>query len=327
MDMKEFVGAIAGSDPVSESLDGNGCMDGYLFTGSPRPEMGFHFGYFLYLPLSLRDVPVLIVEGPAVAEVGPMEEACRIVAQKADFEISAGGYPHYLARILGCPVMMPLFPRPRLEGEENNIYTHALTSMAMAISDSVLARVDLQLIAMFQDIRNRFAGAGINIYDKFIVKGFSAGGCFAHRFTLLHPQYVLAAVGGGDTHTFTLPLRTYQNETLIWPNGMGNTDCYCNFDYECYKGVRQLFYMGDQDFNDDVPYDDSYTEEERRQIYRLFGEIAMPDRWNLYQRLVSELGLDNIVCKTNPGLGHRPGPEIRNYIVGFLKEVLPAEAD
>ena len=45
-DTKELVGAIAGKDPVSESFDRNGCPDGYLFTGSPRPEMGFHFGYF-----------------------------------------------------------------------------------------------------------------------------------------------------------------------------------------------------------------------------------------------------------------------------------------
>lgn len=124
-------------------------------------------------------------------------------------------------------------------------------------------------------------------------------------------------------HSFTLPLRTYQEETLIWPNGMGNTDRYCKFDYDCYKMVRQLFYMGDQDFHDNVPYDDCYTEEERRQIYRLFGTIGMPDRWNQYQKFILDLGLHNIVCKTNPGSGHQPGKEIRNFIVDFLRNVLP----
>ncbi len=325
MDTKELVGVIAGKDPFTESFDRNGCPDGYFFTGSPRPEMGFHFGYFFYLPASLREQPVLIVEGPAVGEIGPMDVACRVVAEKADFELSASGFPHILAGMLGCPVIMPLFPRPQ-EGE-SDIYTHALTSMAMAVSDPPLARVDLQLIAMFQDIKNRFAGAGINLYDKFIVKGFSAGGRFAARFTLLHPQYVLAAVGGGNMHSFTLPLRTYQNETLLWPNGIGNADFTEDFDYECYKRVRQLFYMGDQDFNSDVPYGDSYTEEERQQLYRLFGEVDMPDRWNLYQKLVSELGLHNIVCKTNIGLGHRPGADIRRVIVSFLKHILPEAAN
>lgn len=173
-----------------------------------------------------------------MGEIGPMDVACRVVAEKADFELSASGFPHILAGMLGCPVIMPLFPRPQ-EGE-SNIYTHALTSMAMAVSDPPLAWVDLQLIAMFQDIKNRFAGAGINLCDKFIVKGFSAGGRFADRFTLLHPRYVLAALGGGNKHSFTLPLRAYQNETLLWPNGIGNADFTEDFDYECYKGVSSL---------------------------------------------------------------------------------------
>ncbi len=155
-----------------------------------------------------------------------------------------------------------------------------------------------------------------------IVKGFSSGGAFTHRFTLLHPQYVLAAIGGGNMHSFTLPQKEHQGEILIWPNGMGNTDPYCSFDFASYKAVRQLFYMGDMDFNDPVPYDDSYTEEERQQVYRLFGETAMPDRWNKYQELVKALGLDNITCKTDVGLNHKPGKESREYITVFLRGIL-----
>lgn len=316
----EWVEAIAGKEPVRESLDRNGNPDGYLFTGTPQPEKGFHCGYFFYLPAVLREFPALIVEGPAVGEVGPLDRACRIVLEKALFELQAGGFPHMLAGNLGCPVMMPLFPRP--EDEENNIFTHALTSKAMSVSGAPLERVDLQLIAMFRHIREKFLHIGMKMNEKFIVKGFSAGGAFAHRFTLLHPQYVLAAVGGGCMHSFTLPLRTYQKETLIWPNGMGNIDEGSDFDYDCYQKVRQFFYMDDQDFNDDVPYDDCYTEEERRQIYRLFGKIGMPDRWKLYQRLIAELGLCNIECRTTHGLGHRPGAECREYITVFLQDVL-----
>ena len=80
--------------------------------------------------------------------------------------------------------------------------------------------------------------------------------------------------------------------------------------------------MGDMDFNDPVPYDDSYTEEERQQVYRLFGETAMPDRWNKYQELVKALGLDNITCKTDVGLNHKPGKESREYITVFLRGIL-----
>lgn len=99
MDTKELVGVIAGKDPFTESFDRNGCPDGYFFTGSPRPEMGFHFGYFFYLPASLREQPVLIVEGPAVGEIGPMDVACRVVAEKAE-QVCC---PFHLASSAVCP--------------------------------------------------------------------------------------------------------------------------------------------------------------------------------------------------------------------------------
>jgi len=322
MNTQKRVHCIAEKDPIRDSLGRDGNPDGFLFTGSAKPELGFHFGYFMYLPLVLREIPVLIVEAPSVGEVGPMDRACEIVYEKAAFELTAGGFPHGLAKILQCPVIMPLFPRPEDRENSTSIYTHTLASRAMSVTDSPIERVDLQLIAMFQDIKNRFRRAGIRLCDKFIVKGFSSGGVFAHRFTLLHPQYVLAAVGGGNMHAFTLPLKTYQGETLIWPNGMGDTDCYCSFDPDCYKAVKQLFYMGDMDFNDPVPYEDAYTEEERQQVYRLFGKTGMPDRWNIYQDLVKTLGLDNVECKTCPGLDHRPGDEIRDYITVFLRDII-----
>lgn len=322
MDTKEIISCIAEKDSVDESLDRNGNFDGFLFTGSADPDAGFNFGYLMYVPSELRDRPVLIIEGPSVSEVGPMDRACEIVSDKAVFELSGSGFPHHLAKKMQSPIIMPLFPRPEDKENNTNIFTHALTSRAMAVRDSSIERIDLQLIAMFQDIRRRFSCAGINMYDRFVVKGFSSGGEFAHRFTLLHPQYVLAAIGGGNMHSFTLPLKTYGGEILIWPNGMGNMDSYCSFDFACYKAVKQLFYMGDMDFNDAVPYDDSYTEEERQQVYRLFGKTGMPDRWDKYQELVRALGLDNITCKTNAGLDHRPGKEIREYITAYLSDIL-----
>lgn len=324
MNTEKIINIVAGNDSFQDSFGSDGNSDGFIFTGSARPELGFNFSYLMYVPSVLRTEPVLIVEGPAVGEVGPMDKACEIVYDRAIFELSISGFPHALAYELQCPIIMPLFPRPEDKENNTNIFTHALTSRVMEVTDSPIERIDLQLIAMFQDIRNRFLRAGIKLYDKFIVKGFSAGGEFAHRFTLLHPQYVLAAVGGGNMHSFTLPLKTYQEETLIWPNGMGNTDSYCGFDYDCYKAVKQLFYMGEMDFNDSVPYKDSYTEEERQQVYRLFGKIGMPDRWNKYQELVKTFGLENITCKTSSGVDHKRSNEIMDYIPVFLGNILAA---
>ena len=320
----EIIKKISLDNSFHESYDNDGIVDGYISKFAAKPEMGFNFGYLIFIPISLLTNPILIIEGPSVSEIGPIEKAIEIVYNKAVFELSTGGFPHFLAKKLHCPIIMPLFPRP--EDKENNtdIFTHALTSQSMSIADSPIARIDLQLIAMFEDIKNRFLHANIELYDRFIVKGFSAGGEFAHRFTVLHPNYVLAAISGGCMHSFTLPLKTYYGETLLWPNGLGNMDQYSNINpcFEEYQSIQQLFYMGDIDYNDSVPYRDSYTEEERQQVYRLFGKIGMPDRWNLYQELIKELKLNHIVCITQHGIDHKPGNDIRQYIVNYLQNII-----
>ena len=41
----------------------------------------------MYVPSVLRETPVLIVEGPSVGEVGPMDKACEIVYEKGESPI------------------------------------------------------------------------------------------------------------------------------------------------------------------------------------------------------------------------------------------------
>lgn len=307
---------------LNKSIDSNGDLDGFLINVKEEPELGFNFGYLLFIPLKIRPEPTLIIEGPAVGEAGPLDKACKLVYDKAKFELEDKGYPHWLAKKLECPLIMPLFPRPEDKENNTNIFTHALTSRSMSVKNSVIERIDLQLINMFRQIKKSFAKADIIISDKFILKGFSAGGEFAHRFSILHPQYVLAAVSGGAMHSFTLPLKSYKNELLLWPNGIGNADEYSDFKFEDYYKIKQLNYLGDKDFNDSVPYSDSYTEEERQQVFRLFGTAGNPDRWNYYQKFVVELGLDNITCITDQGMDHRPSEKIRDTIYDFLADVI-----
>lgn len=287
----------------------------------PVSSKEYNFGYLMYLPFEIRNDPVLIIEGPACGP-GDLEKASELVYEKAMFELSESGFPRHLAYEVKCPIIMPLIPRLIDEENNTNIYTHALTSRAMNTKIYPVERVDLQLINMFKDIKAQFESVNIKLFDKFIIKGFSAGGVLAQRFTLLHPEYVLAAIAGGSGSFLTLPLEQYKDELLIYPNGMGNTNEFCDFNFEEYKKVKQFIYMGDQDTNDAVPYRDSYTEEERQQIYRLFSENKFPDRWNLYQEIYKSLQLDNVVFKLYEGIDHRPGTEAREFIRKYVIDIL-----
>ena len=93
MDAKEIISCIADKDSVKESFGRKGNLDGFLFTGSADSDAGFNFGYLMYVPPELRDKPVLIVEGPSVGEVGPIDRACEIIYDKALFELSGSGFP------------------------------------------------------------------------------------------------------------------------------------------------------------------------------------------------------------------------------------------
>jgi len=308
------------AEVVIEKQESGKC-DGYLIKMPPVSCKEYYFGYLMYLPFELRNNPVLLIEGPACSP-GDLEKANELVYKKALFELSQGGFPRYLAHKVKCPLIMPLIPRLIDDENNTNIYSHALTSRAMNTKVYPIERADLQLINMFKDIKKLFLSAKIYLYDKFIISGFSAGGVLAHRFTILHPEYVFTAISGGAIHSFTLPLEQYKDEILLYPNGIGNTQIFCEFDFDEYKKVPQFFYMGDEDFNDPVPYNDSYTEEERQQIYRLFGEVGMPDRWNLFQDICKSLNLDNIIFKTYKGVDHRQADEAWDFIEKYVFELL-----
>ncbi len=65
----------------------------------PGRRWAFISAISFYLPASLRELPVLIVEGPAVGEIGPMDVACRVVAEKAE-QVCC---PFHLASSAVCP--------------------------------------------------------------------------------------------------------------------------------------------------------------------------------------------------------------------------------
>lgn len=100
----------------------------------------------------------------------------------------------FLAKFLGCPLLVPVFPRPYDYNEAG--YTHALDEVSLTDTSVVYHRLDLQLIAMIEDAINRLDERGIDFEETILMWGFSASGMFANRFTALHPERVKAAAIG-----------------------------------------------------------------------------------------------------------------------------------
>lgn len=285
------------------------------------PEMGFNFPYFLYVPenCAKQDTLVhLIIEpnnsGFAHDDLAPHIEKAKRIASK-DFYIG-----NFVARNMKYPLLVPVFPR----SESNwQVYTHALDRDAMTIQNSDEERIDHQLIQMAKDAQNKLERMGINTGDQYILTGFSASGSFVNRFTLLHPQLVLAVAAGGINGVLMLPYSEQKGLLLKYPVGIGDYDEFSDnpFQVEIFSNIPQFYFMGALDTNDAVPYLDAYSDDERELIYAVLGEEMQPERWGNSQKLYAGICTDALF-KTYEGKGHEHPETIKNDILDFFKKVI-----
>ena len=253
-------------------------VNGELIFTEAKPFDGFNFPYFLFIPqgTSVEKELILVVEpnnsGFADDDFERHIEKAKRTASH-DFYIG-----NFVARELKIPLLVPVFPRAKSEWK---IYTHALDSDVMAQKDNSLERIDLQLLAMVADAKTKLADSGYSIRDKFFMTGFSASGTFANRFTIIHPEKIQASAAGGLNGLLMLPISEWRGENLNYPIGTGNFELVFGkpFDSTSFAQTPQFYFMGALDDNDAIPYEDGYSENERKLIYKLFGQEMMPTRW------------------------------------------------
>lgn len=278
------------------------------------PEAGFNFEFFLLIPSGLEagDSTRLLVEPN---NTGTVDDRHRVHAEKGRRMIT-GGYPRRLAEELGVPLLVPTFDRPETGWRR---YTHALDRDTLQISEGKLARIDLQLIAMIDRARELMAAEGVAVPRRVLLNGFSASGNFVNRFAALHPERVKAVASGGVNGMPILPLAELEGRELIYQVGIADLGELTGrpFDLEAYRTVGQFIYMGAEDANDTLPYDDAYNEPEREVTLAVLGE-SMRERWEKSQAIYRDLELP-VRFETYAGVGHTISREIFNDLVEFLE--------
>lgn len=284
------------------------------------PEQGFNYPYLLRLPATppTADAGVLLVEPNNTGHASDRPEDHLDAAK--DLAITAVGAD--VSRRLGIPLLVPVFPRT------DSLYTHILNRRTLATRDDRLHRIDLQVLAMVDDARRRLAARGLPVREKVLMTGFSASGAFVNRFVALHPTRVLAAAAGAVNGMLILPRSALGTDRLPFPIGVADLPELTGqpFDLEAWKRVPQFLYMGADDTNDAVQFDDAYTAEERSLIYRLLGEAMQPDRWEECQRLYREAGAP-AAFTTYQGIGHATNGRIHADIAEFFTTAVATPAE
>lgn len=260
---------------------------------------GFRSDYYLYVPTSLRPDQ----HGNATLLVQPNNSGRTsddLGVQRRDAWMT-GFERKRIADQLGVALLVPVFPRPASDWQ---VYTHALDRDVLTTRDPLLARLDLQLIAMIDDARARMRENGTPVDARVLLQGFSASAMFANRFTALHPDRVRAATIGSPGGWPIAPVATVGVDALPYPADIADLQALTGkpFDAAAFARVPQYLYLGDADDNDSLDFDDGWDRPMAGEVDRLFGDTPL-SRWTHAEALYARAGA-NARFELVPGIGH-----------------------
>lgn len=181
-------------------------------------------------------------------------------------------------------------------------------------------RPDLKVNNIIFELIGNLTDAGYTPCNKILVAGFSAGGMWSNRYTLLHPERVLAAAMGQAGGWLAIPLTEHNSSILNWPMGLNNfynlTGTVYN-KHELLKEVPQFIYIGDQDTGS--TYFSGYPSPQNVSIW---GDTD-PERLETQSTY-----LDNndytVQFKLYEGIAHSYTIEMKNDLLEFFENAIKA---
>lgn len=292
-------------------------VGGKIIEIKANADKGFQTEYYLFIPDTLHssDNRFLLVEPNNTGFVDDLHKKHLDAAHNT----IRFGQANRIAQKLGTPLLVPCFDRPKANWER---YTHALDRDTLLSSEGPLARIDRQLIAMIADARQVLGEQNIVIEDKVLLNGFSASGSFVNRFTALYPELVAGTAAGGINSMAILPIEDWDGRELIYPVGVADMTEIAGLEFRPQKfaSVPQYYYMGENDENDALQYDDAYSDSERQLVKEVLGE-DMGNRWENCKKIYQNQGV-NAEFQTVQGVGHETTEEMNAAIVSFFIQII-----
>ncbi|NQU30603.1 MAG: SUMF1/EgtB/PvdO family nonheme iron enzyme, partial [Anaerolineae bacterium] len=210
-----------------------------------RSDMS-EYSYLSYVPDTLpKDEKVYIVIEPDFGQYNDQSSCVEAgTAQNVEFMLDA--FSHY-AEEHGYVFLFPIIPT-NCDGRDfwvlhmsNYVFTDPV--------DTPFYRPDLKLNANIDALQELLRKDGYIVNDKVFMFGFSNGGLFSNRYTLLHPERVEAIAAGGTAGEITMPEEEIDGVELKWFLGTSELESLTGkpFNRDKYLKVPQFNFMGDLD--------------------------------------------------------------------------------
>lgn len=300
-------------NPISESF-----LKDSLIIIESNPLIGFNNSYILFIPKgTLKNKLTYLIVEPN--NTGKTSDSLAIHKNSAIELASISSVGNNISTNLKIPLLVPIFPRP---DSKPLVYTHALDRDVIFEEDEKLERLDLQLIAMINNAQNILKNNDVLIHDKIFMNGFSASATFTNRFLFIHPEIVKAAAMGGLNGELMLPLKKYKDKEFNYPLGINDFKNIFNKEFKLirFKEIPQYIYMGMEDQNDAVQFDDAYNITERKIINTTLGN-KVQERWISCQNIYNKENI-SVEFKTYDKVGHWTTPPMTVDVSKFFLKQL-----
>ena len=304
-----------------------------------NPEKGFHFPYLLKTSKKTVDANYIVVESN---NTGGHNKSIKGMTSKAKKSLG-WVLGSSISKKLNYPMLMPVFPFATKEIEKvltnKNKYKYyfpQLDSDVLKIDIDKYKRIDLQLIAMIDDARERLLKENNQkINEKVIMVGFSSSSLFSARFTFLHPERVSVAIGGGIGGLLPVPTEKINGIEAIYPIGTYDFENITGtkFNLEEFKKTPQFYYQGTKDKSNPFRRGaDDLTDEEYEIVKKLFVDgLPFGDKpvslkvntkmWENSQKYINQI-VDNVKFESPKNLDHEITPKMTSKSIKFIKENL-----
>lgn len=179
-------------------------------------------------------------------------------------------------------------------------------------------RPDLKVNNIITELIVNLTDAGYSPCNEILVAGFSAGGMWSNRYTLLHPERVLAAAMGQAGGWLAMPIAEHNGSTLNWPLGVNNFYNLTGTEYnktELLKDVPQFIFIGDQDTT--ATYCEGNPSLEDIEIWG----ATDPERLETQSTYLSNNNY-NVQFKLYEGIAHSYTSDMKNDILDFFETAI-----
>lgn len=277
-------------------------------------DKGFSNDYILFIPKGTpQNKNLYLLVEPN--NTGKTSDSIEVHRQYAIDLASVSSVGNNISTMLKIPLLVPIFPRP---SSKPTVYTHALDRDVIMEKQSVLKRIDLQLIAMINDSRKILKSMNILVNEKIFMNGFSASATFTNRFSYLHPEIIKALAIGGFNGELMFPKEEVDGIKINYPIGIADFRKLFGkkFDLLSYKTIPQFIYMGKLDDNDAVQFDDAYSLKERQIINNHIG-ATVQKRYLECQKVYNSYNI-KATFHNYENVGHWTTSEINLEVIKFF---------